>query len=170
MISAISGIDIALWDLLGKELGAPIYKLLGGSPKSIKGYITGGYYREGKGIRELVEEVRGYIRQGFRTVKIKVGGLELREDLKRLKTLRDEFGEDLEIAVDANNVYSFNEALKAGREFEKLGVIFFEEPILTDHPDLSAELARALDIPIAGYETAYTLYEFRDLIEKRLLT
>jgi D-arabinonate dehydratase len=49
-------------------------------------------------------------------------------------------------------------------------VIFFEEPILTDHPDLSAELARALDIPIAGYETAYTLYEFRDLIEKRLLT
>jgi D-arabinonate dehydratase len=170
MISAISGIDIALWDLLGKELGAPIYKLLGGSPKRIKGYITGGYYREGKGIRELVEEVRGYIRQGFRTVKIKVGGLELREDLKRLKTLRDEFGEDLGMAVDANNVYSFNEALKAGREFEKLGVIFFEEPILTDHPDLSAELARALDIPIAGYETAYTLYEFRDLIEKRLLT
>jgi len=167
MISAISGIDIALWDLLGKELGAPIYKLLGGSPKRIKGYITGGYYREGKGIRELVEEVRGYIRQGFRTVKIKVGGLELREDLKRLKTLREEFGEDLGIAVDANNVYSFNEALKAGREFEKLGVIFFEEPILTDHPDLSAELARALDIPIAGYETAYTLYEFRDLIEKR---
>lgn len=167
LISAISGIDIALWDLLGKELGAPVYKLLGGSPKRIKGYITGGYYREGKGVKELIEEVRGYIRQGFRTVKIKVGGLELKEDLKRLKALREEFGEELEIAVDANNVYSFNEALRAGREFEKLGVIFFEEPIMTDHPDLSAELARALDIPIAGYETAYTLYEFRDLIEKR---
>jgi D-arabinonate dehydratase len=167
MISAISGVDIALWDLLGKELGAPIYRLLGGSPKKIKGYITGGYYKEGKGIEELVEEVRGYIVQGFRTVKIKVGGLELSEDLKRVRALREEFGESLEIAVDANNVYSFNEALRAGREFERLGVIFFEEPIPTDHSDLSAELAKALEIPIAGYETAYTLYEFRDLVVRR---
>lgn len=167
MISALSGVDIALWDLLGKELGAPIYKLLGGSPRRIKGYITGGYYREDKGIRELVEEVRGYVRQGFNTVKIKVGGLELGEDLKRLRALREEFGESLEIAVDANNVYSFNEALKAGREFERLGVIFFEEPIPTDYPDLSAELARALDLPIAGYETAYTVHEFRELIVRR---
>jgi len=167
MISAMSGIDIALWDLLGKELGAPIYRLLGGRAKRIKGYITGGYYREGKDIRELVEEVKNYVKQGFKTVKIKVGGVELAEDLRRLRAIREEFGDSLEIAVDANNVYSFNEALKAGREFEKLGVIFFEEPIMTDFPDLSAELARTLEIPIAGFETAYTLYEFRELISKR---
>jgi D-arabinonate dehydratase len=167
MISAMSGIDIALWDLLGKELGAPIYRLLGGRAKRIKGYITGGYYREGKDIRELVEEVKNYVKQGFKTVKIKVGGVELAEDLRRLRAIKEEFGDSLEIAVDANNVYSFNEALKAGREFEKLGVIFFEEPIITDFPDLSAELARTLEIPIAGFETAYTLYEFRELISKR---
>jgi len=167
MISAMSGIDIALWDLLGKELGAPIYRLLGGRAKRIKGYITGGYYREGKDIRELVEEVKNYVKQGFKTVKIKVGGVELAEDLRRLRAIKEEFGDSLEIAVDANNVYSFNEALKAGREFEKLGVIFFEEPIMTDFPDLSAELARTLEIPIAGFETAYTLYEFRELISKR---
>jgi len=167
MISAMSGIDIALWDLLGKELGAPIYRLLGGRAKRIKGYITGGYYREGKDIRELVEEVKNYVKQGFKTVKIKVGGVELAEDLRRLRAIREEFGDSLEIAVDANNVYSFNEALKAGREFKKLGVIFFEEPIMTDFPDLSAELARTLEIPIAGFETAYTLYEFRELISKR---
>jgi D-arabinonate dehydratase len=167
MISAMSGIDIALWDLLGKELGAPIYRLLGGRAKRIKGYITGGYYREGKDIRKLVEEVKNYVKQGFKTVKIKVGGVELAEDIRRLRAIREEFGDSLEIAVDANNVYSFNEALKAGREFEKLGVIFFEEPIMTDFPDLSAELARTLEIPIAGFETAYTLYEFRELISKR---
>jgi len=167
MISAMSGIDIALWDLLGKELGAPIYRLLGGRAKRIKGYITGGYYREGKDIRELVEEVKNYVKQGFKTVKIKVGGVELAEDLRRLRAIKEEFGDSLEIAVDANNVYSFNEALRAGREFEKLGVIFFEEPIITDFPDLSAELARTLEIPIAGFETAYTLYEFRELISKR---
>jgi len=89
-------------------------------------------------VRELVEEVRGYVRQGFNTVKIKVRGLGLSEDLKRLRALRKKFGESLEIAVDANNVYSFNEALKASREFERLGVIFFEELIPTDYPGFNS--------------------------------
>ncbi len=164
MISAISEVDIALWDLLGKELGAPIYKLLGGGAKRIKGYITGEYHRQGKGVKELVEEVKNYVNQGFKMVKIKVGGLELSKDIKRLKALREEFGETLDIAVDANNVYTFNEALRARREFGKLGVVFFEEPIMTDHLDLSAELVRLLEIPVAGYETAYILFESREII------
>jgi D-arabinonate dehydratase len=164
LVSALSGIDLALWDLLGKELGAPVYRLLGGSGRPIKGYITGGYYREGKGIPQLVEEVRGYLREGFDTVKIKIGGLGVGEDVKRLEALREEFGERLRMAVDANNVYDFPTALRMGRELERLGVLFFEEPVPTDHPRLSAELARSLDVPIAGYETAATLYEYRDLI------
>jgi len=166
MISGISGIDIALWDLLGKELGSPVYKLMGSPNRPIKGYITGGHYGETKDISKMVEEVRSYVNHGFDTVKIKVGGLPIPEDIKRISTLRKEFGENIDIAVDANNVYDFNTALRIGRQFEKLGVLFFEEPVPTDHPDLSAELSRILDLPIAGYETAYTLYEFRDLITK----
>jgi D-arabinonate dehydratase len=166
IISAISGVDTALWDLLGKELGAPIYKLLGAPSRRMKGYVTGGYYSEDKDLPKLIEEERVYLEAGFDTVKMKVGALPLNEDIQRLRKVQEAIGDKLKIAVDANNTGNFNSALRLGRELEKLGVIFFEEPISTDQPELSAELARSLDIPIAGYETAYTLYEFRDLIEK----
>lgn len=166
IISAMSGVDIALWDLLGKELGAPIYKLIGGAERRMKGYVTGAYYSEDKDITKLVEEERGYLSAGFDTVKMKVGALPLAQDVKRIRSVKDVFGDKINIAVDANNTLDFNSALRMGRELEKLGVIFFEEPIPTDHPGLSAELARTLDIPIAGYETAYTIYEYRDFIEK----
>jgi len=166
VISAMSGVDVALWDLAGKELGAPIYKLLGGRPRRMRGYITGGYYRPEKDVPGLLEEVEGYVRAGFRTVKIKIGGMSIEGDLKRITAVRERFGEELEIAVDANNVYSFSEALRMGRGLERLGIIFFEEPISTDYPELSARLAEQLDIPIAGYETAFTIYEFREIISR----
>jgi D-arabinonate dehydratase len=165
-IAAMSGIDIALWDILGKELGSPIYRLLGGAKTRVKGYITGGYYRDDKDLAKLVDEERSYLDAGFDTVKMKIGGLPVARDVERIRRVKDTFGDKINIAVDANNTYDFNSALRMGRELEKLGVIFFEEPIPTDFPELSAELARLLDVPIAGYETAYTLYEFRDLIEK----
>ncbi|MDG6975635.1 MAG: mandelate racemase/muconate lactonizing enzyme family protein [Nitrososphaerota archaeon] len=165
IISAMSGVDIALWDLLGKELGAPIYKLLGGAERRVKGYITGGYYREDKDIPTLIEEERAYLKAGFDTVKIKIGALPLAQDINRIRSVKEAFGDKIKIAVDANNTLDFNSALRMGRELEKLDVIWFEEPIPTDQPALSAELARTLDVPIAGYETAYTLYEYRDFIE-----
>src|SRR5437899_129790 len=103
---------------------------------------------------------------GVDTVKIKIGGMSVREDLERVSAVREALGKQVNIACDANNVYDFNTAMRVGRELEKLGVIFFEEPIMHDYPDLSASLAQSLDIPIAGYETAYTQFECRDLIEK----
>lgn len=166
VVSAMSGVDIALWDLLGKEHGAPVYRLLGGNPRKMKGYITGGYYRPDKDIPRLLEEVEGYLRSGFDTVKIKVGGLSIEEDLRRLGALRERFGDKLKVAVDANNVYDFNQALRMGRGLEGLGVIFFEEPLPTDYPELSAKLAEQLDVPIAGYETAFTIHEFREIITR----
>jgi D-arabinonate dehydratase len=166
VISAMSGIDTALWDLLGKELGAPVYKLLGAGRRPIKGYITGGYYRDDKDVKKLVEEEKSYVQAGFDTVKIKIGGLSIEEDVERVRAVREALGKKVSIACDANNVYDFNTAMRMGRELEKLGVIFFEEPIMTDYPDLSARLAQSLDMPIAGYETAYTQFEYRDLIEK----
>jgi D-arabinonate dehydratase len=147
VVAAMSGVDIALWDLLGKEHGAPVY-------------------RPDKDIPRLLEEVEGYLRSGFDTVKIKVGGLSIEEDLRRLRALRERFGEGLKIAVDANNVYDFNHALQMGRGLEGLGVIFFEEPLPTDYPELSARLAEQLDVPIAGYETAFTIHEFREIISR----
>jgi D-arabinonate dehydratase len=166
VVSAISGVDIALWDLLGKEHGTPVYRLLGGNPRKMKGYITGGYYRPEKDIPKLLEEVESYLKSGFDTVKIKVGALSIEEDLRRLRALKERFADKLKIAVDANNVYDFNQALRMGRELERLGVIFFEEPLSTDYPELSAKLAEQLDVPIAGYETAFTIHEFREIISR----
>src|SRR5438445_8954609 len=98
VISAISGVDTALWDLLGKELGAPVYKLLGADRRPIKGYITGGYYREDKDIKKLVEEEKSYVQAGFDTVKIKIGGLSIKEDLERVFAVREDLGTQVNIA------------------------------------------------------------------------
>lgn len=166
-IAGISGIDTALWDIMGKKAKMPIYKLLGGYKKKVKAYITGGYYSEKKDIERLKDEEAYYVKMGFKGIKVKIGGKTMEEDLERLKSVREVVGDNVKIAVDANNVYTYDEALKMGRELEKLGIWFFEEPIQTDYLDLSARLADALEVPIAGYETAYTRWEFYEIMRKR---
>lgn len=167
VIAGISGIDIALWDIMGKKTKKPIYKLLGGFKRKIKAYITGGYYSEKKDIEKLREEEAYYAKMGFEGVKVKIGAKRMEEDLERLRAVREAVGENVKIAVDANNVYTFDEALEMGRKLERLGIWFFEEPIQTDYLDLSARLAEELEIPIAGYETAYTRWEFYEIMRKR---
>ncbi|MEM0173795.1 MAG: arabinonate dehydratase [Sulfolobaceae archaeon] len=167
IIAGISGVDIALWDILGKKAKLPIYKLLGGYKNKVRAYITGGYYSKRKDIERLKEEVKYYVSQGFKGIKIKIGGRSIEEDVERLKAVKDVVGDGVRVAVDANNVYSFEEAVKVGRILEKLGIWFFEEPLQTDLIDLSAELAKVLEIPIAGYETAFTRWEFYEIMRKR---
>jgi D-arabinonate dehydratase len=167
VIAAISGIDIALWDIMGKKAKKPIYKLLGGNKKKVKAYITGGYYSPNKDIEKLKEEVAYYVKSGFKGIKLKIGAKSFNEDLERLKAVKEIVGDEILVAVDANNVYTFDEALKVGRELEKLGIWFFEEPIQTDYLDLSSRLVEALELPIAGYETAFTRWEFYEIMRKR---
>lgn len=126
--------------------------------------MTGGYYREGKGLEELREEVRQAISRGFRGMKLKIGGLDRATDVRRLEVVREEGGEHFFLGVDANNALSYPEALWWGRQLEALGIDFFEEPISTDQPALSARLANVLDIPIAGYETETSVFGMRDFI------
>jgi len=104
---------------------------------------------------------------GFKGIKVKIGAKSMEEDIREAQGHREVVGEDVKIAVDANNVYTFEEALEMGRRLEKLGIWFFEEPIQTDYLDLSARLAEELEVPIAGYETAYTRWEFYEIMRKR---
>ncbi len=141
---------------------------------------------EGKDAAALADEIRGYAGSGFRHAKIKVGRttdtpmnplthmeepgfatVTLAEDLRRVAAVRKAVGDDFRIMVDANNAWTKATALEAGREFERLGVHWFEEPTVTDDRAGSAALAAALDVPIAGYETQTGLAGFRDLIEGR---
>jgi L-alanine-DL-glutamate epimerase-like enolase superfamily enzyme len=184
--AAVSGLDIAAWDLLGQTAGMPLYRLLGGYRDEVRAYASAGFYAEGKDAGGLAEEARGYTDAGFRHLKIKVGRttdtpvnplvhmdapgfatVTFSEDLRRVRSVRKAVGDDVRLMVDANNAWTKLTALEAGREFERLGVHWFEEPVATDDRQGSAALAATIDVPIAGYETRTGLAGFRDLIADR---
>src|SRR5579863_3785180 len=99
-------IDAALYDIMAKSAGLPLYKFLGGYRDSVPAYVTGGYYREGKGIPELVEEAQGYLRQGYNAIKLKVGGVSggfsVDDDFARVKAVRQAVGPNVRLMLDAN--------------------------------------------------------------------
>src|SRR5919202_1795890 len=184
--AAISGLDIALWDLMGQTAGLPLYRLLGGYRDEVPAYASAGFYAEGKDAHGLADEARGYVEAGFRHVKIKVGRttdtpmnplvhmeapdfatVTFTEDLRRVGAVREAVGEEVHVMVDANNAWLKPTAQEAGREFERLSIHWFEEPVPTDDLAGSAALAASLDVPIAGYETRTGLAGFRDFIEAR---
>lgn len=166
-IIAMSAVDNALWDLKGKILAQPVWKLLGGARDKVLAYAAGGYYEEGKGIEELCKEMEHYVRQGFRAVKMKVGwlGLTLSEDAERVKAVRETIGPDVELMVDANNAWDANTAIKFGRMIEPYRPYWFEEPVRADDLKGAAKVASVLDIPVASGENEFTHWGFRDLIE-----
>ena len=184
--AAVSGLDTAVWDLVARKAGLPLYRLLGGYRDEVRAYASAGFYAEGKDAGGLADEVRGYVERGFRHVKIKVGRttdtpvnplvhmdapdfatVTFAEDLRRVAAVRKAVGDDVHLMVDANNAWTKPTALEAGREFERLGIHWFEEPVATDDREGSAALAAAIDVPIAGYETRTGLAGFRDLIADR---
>jgi len=184
-VCAMSGIDIALWDIAGKAAKLPVFKLLGGARSRVKVYASGGFYALGKDKDAVAAELKGYVDMGFDTVKMKVGRtytpmnpvavsdtpdectLDFRDDMDRVRAAREAVGGRVNLMVDANAAWTYPDALRAGRIFDELGVYLFEEPLLTDDYTGSAELARQLNCRIAGYETEYLLTNFTRLIEQR---
>jgi D-arabinonate dehydratase/D-galactarolactone cycloisomerase len=164
MIEAMSGVDVALWDLLGKELGAPVYKLLGGRFRDrIEAYATALMLGEKE---ELKGQALKFLEEGFKAMKLKIGrGLE--EDVERIRAVKEVVGDDAKLMVDANCAYSVPTAIKLGRFLEREEVYWFEEPIPPENLEGYVEISRALDIPVAAGESEFTRYGFRDLISKR---
>jgi L-alanine-DL-glutamate epimerase-like enolase superfamily enzyme len=189
VIAAMSGIDVALWDLRGKMAGMPLWRLLGGYRRRVPAYATGGFYAEGKGIRELGAEMDAYCRHGFRAVKMKVGrnsdieGSPLRamaergvaevtlaHDLERVRAVRQAIGPDVRLMVDANGAWDVPTAIRMGRAMEPLDVYWYEEPVWPDDVAGSAEVASKVGIPVAGYETcSYGIVAFRDYLAARAI-
>ena len=180
---AISGIDIAVWDLVGQVAGLPLSRLLGGHQDRVRAYASAGFYLAGKDAPAVAEEFKACAARGYGHGKMKVGRtpetpmnplahmvepefatVSLEEDLARVRAVRAAVGDDFRLMVDANNAWGVATALAAGREYERLGVHWFEEPVATDDRAGSARLAAALDVPVAGYETESQLSGFRDLV------
>lgn len=166
LMSAISGVDIALYDIVGKAAGMPIYQLLGGFHEKILAYATGGHYMEGRGIKELQCEVAGYVEAGFKAVKIKIGKLSPDEDIARVRAVREAIGPSIKLMVDANRAYDAKTAIYVARKIEDCSIYFFEEPVSPEQIEASVKVAQAASMPVCGYETESTVYAFRELISR----
>lgn len=163
--AAASAIDIALWDALGLSLGQPVCTLLGAQRRSVFAYASAGLYGNGKTADDLAAEMSGYVAQGFRGVKIKIGGASHAEDVARVAAVREAIGPEVRLMADALYALSVPDAIRMARALERHAVHFLEAPV---HPDDIAGLARvaaASPVPLAGNEFAYGLEGFRRIVE-----
>lgn len=169
--AALSGIDIALWDIIGKACGRPIHKLIGGAHRSeVTCYATGLYFIDmDRLIEEAVEEAQGYVAEGFTAVKMKIGLGDPKLDIRRVAAVRDAVGADIRLMVDANHCMTVPQAIRIGRELEQLDIEWFEEPISPEDVDGYVEVTRALDMAVAGGENEMTRWGFRDLVVRKAM-
>ena len=160
----IAAVDTALWDTLGKSLGVPCWKLWGRVHDKIRAYAMVGWlnYSDDE-VRDICAQA---VSQGFRAVKIKVGYPTLREDIRRVQTVRDAVGDDVEIMVDANQSLTVAEAKRRGAAFGDIGCLWWEEPIPADDIDGYAALSDALDIPVATGENLYSSGQFARFLKR----
>jgi L-alanine-DL-glutamate epimerase-like enolase superfamily enzyme len=165
-VSAISGIDIALWDLLGKSLDQPVWRLLGGRFRDrIPAYASGGWAPVGG----VGKQLRQYVERGHRGVKMRVGlqDKSVDDSAARVREARETLGADVALMVDAHGTWSVREAQRFARKVVDCDLAWLEEPVSPDNVTGQAEVRASTDIPIASGETEQTRFAFRDLIEAR---
>jgi L-alanine-DL-glutamate epimerase-like enolase superfamily enzyme len=165
---AMSGIDMALWDIRGKALDAPLYRLLGGSSKPVPAY-AGGVSLGYQDPKALVAEAQPLVEAGYKAIKLRVGDTPVR-DLARVAAVRKALGNDIAILVDANTGYTVADARKAMPGFDDHDVGWLEEPFPA-HDYESYALATSFgSVPLAAGENHYTRFEFNRLIEDGSVT
>ena len=169
-VTAISGIDIALWDIKGKLLEQPVSILLGGRfRESVNAYATGSFRREGVDrITDVIEEVLLYKNEGFHATKLKIG-FNAEEDLELIRQVREAVGPGMKIMIDANHGYDATEAIKVGRAATNYDIDWFEEPVLQELARSYHEVRSRQPIPVAGGETWHTRWGMKSPVEKRLI-
>ena len=163
-VAAISGVDMALWDLLGKSLGAPVVDLWGGSCRADMPLYASGGWADSAGIGD---ELNGYVSRGFSAVKMRVGVMDGDVDtsVARVEAARSALGPDVALMVDAHGTFSASEAKRFAAGVEPFGVRWFEEPVSADDRRGAAAVRSSSSIAIAAGESEFTRFDFRDLIE-----
>jgi L-alanine-DL-glutamate epimerase-like enolase superfamily enzyme len=160
----IAAVDTALWDLLGRAAGQPVWRLLGAARDRVPAYAMVGWLNYSD--EEVAAICARALQQGFRAVKIKVGYPTLEQDARRVEVVRRAVGRETILMVDANQSLAAAEAIRRGRVFEELGCFWFEEPLPAADLDGYAEVAAALAIPIATGENLYGRHAFAPFIRR----
>lgn len=167
-ITALSGIDIALWDIKGRHFGVPVSVLLGGRMRDfVRAYATGSFRRDGVDrAKDNATECAAHIEAGFHAVKIKIGfGVE--EDLKVIRTVRGAIGSKARLMIDANHGYDVREAITLGRAAAECGIDWFEEPVIPEQLGAYRAVREGQPIPVAGGETWHGRFGFKEPLETR---
>ena len=171
-IQALSGIDIALWDILAKKSNLPLYQLLGGKTNDkipVYGY---GMMLQKKTVEELCELFKNEASQikekNFKAMKMKIG-MGPKEDLKLVSAVRDTIGSEFKLMVDANHAYNKNDALYVGKGLDEMNIYWFEEPVAPEDYDGYKELKEKLKTNIAGGEAEFTKYGWNQLLKNNCI-
>jgi len=162
---AISAVDIALWDLKAKLAGQALFKLLGPYREEVPIYGSGGFTTYS--IKELTEQLAGWVQEGIPRVKMKIGkgwGTKPEEDLARVKAARQAIGPSAELFVDANGAYSPKRAIDQAKLFTEFGVTYFEEPVSSDQLDQLAFVRQHIPMDVAAGEYGYDPWYFHDML------
>ena len=165
-----AAIDLAMWDILGKASGQPLFRLFGGYREEVPCYVTCAYYRDGKDLGELREEMEMLKAQGHRAFKAKIGGASLDEDMARLRVIRDVIGDEDELMLDVNGAWDLPTAIKGARLLKEIHPRWLEEPVrwFDDRRELRI-LAQKTDIPLSAGESEQTGHGVRALLEEQAI-
>jgi L-alanine-DL-glutamate epimerase-like enolase superfamily enzyme len=167
---AIGTIEVAVWDAVAKIAGLPLHRLLadrysgGRVPEKVFCYVGGGWYRPGQTVGDLQDEMRRHLDAGYTMVKMKVGGLPIAEDCRRIEAVLEVLGNEARLAVDANGKFARDEALAYAKALRPFGLRWFEEPCHPLDYALYAEIAAAYDAPLATGENLYSTQDVENLV------
>ena len=170
LVLAAAAVDIAMWDILGKHSGLPLYRLFGGHRDQVPCYVTCAYYRDGKDMGELREEMQMLAEQGHRAFKAKIGALDIEQDMQRLQLVREAIGDEAELMIDVNCGWDLPTALAAVKRLPEINPRWLEEPLhWYDDRRLLKLLAQKTDIPLSAGESESSAQGCRALLEEQAI-
>jgi L-alanine-DL-glutamate epimerase-like enolase superfamily enzyme len=163
--AGMSAVDTALWDIKAQAAGEPLWRMLGGHDRRVMPYASGGLYRDGQSADDFAEEYAAFARQGFKGVKIKVGGAPVAVDVERVAKLREALGPEPLLMVDSVSNHDVPKALAFARAARKHDLTWFEQPVAVEDVAGMARVHREGGIPLCGIENEAGLPAFRRLLE-----
>ena len=165
-VSALSALDTACWDLIGKSADKPLHHVFGACRDRIKTYASSGLWLS-QSIDELQTQASQFVKDGFHGMKIRAGSKNIQDDIERVKAVRDAVGPEIELMVDLNQAHDTKKAIRLGHQLQQFNLIWVEEPVPAYDLKGHARVTNALTTPIASGETEYTRFGMQSMIEQQ---